>query len=303
MSLVTVTVPASTANLGPGFDCLSLALARYNELELEVGGDGVQVEIEGEGADQLQCDGSNLFVQAVFSLFEELRIPPPGLRIHAVSRIPVGLGLGSSAAAIVAGLAAANAVLGGRLPRERLLALAYRLEGHADNVAAALYGGLNMVGTGPEGVLSRQVPLPDLRVALAVPVLDVPTKTMRKVLPKEVPLHDAVYNLGRTALTVEALRQGDYDLLSWSMKDRLHQPYRKALIPGYDVAMQAARDAGAAAVVLSGAGPSLVAFSPSNHEAIAQAMAEAFRAEGMQASTLVLPVDRGGVQTRPKGVH
>lgn len=298
MSQFHVTVPASTANLGPGFDCLGLALGCYNDLELEVGGSGVRVEIEGEGADHLRSDGSNLIIRALFYLFEELGLPPPGLSIRSVSRIPVGLGLGSSAAAIVAGLAAANALIGGDYSRERLLSFAYRLEGHADNVAAALYGGLNMVATDPEGPRSRQVPLPDLRVALALPAVDVPTKTMRRILPDKVPLPDAVYNVGRTALTIEALRQGDYDLLAWSMSDRLHQPYRKGFIPGYDVAMEAAREAGAAAVVLSGAGPALVAFSPSRHEEIAEAMVQAFRAEGVVAHPLVLPVDRGGLQVR-----
>ncbi len=195
---------------------------------------------------------------------------------------------------------AANAVSGSQLSKERLLRLAYELDGHADNVTAVLFGGLNMVGVGPEGLLSRQVPLPDIRVALALPALNLTTTTMRRALPRKVPLADAVYNLGRTALTIEALRHEDYDLLAWSMQDRLHQPYRKRFIPGYDAAMAAAKAAGAAAVVLSGAGPGLVAFARADHEKIADAMADAFRAAGVRASTLVLRVDRKGVQVRPE---
>lgn len=298
MNKVFVTVPASTANLGPGFDSLGLALARYNHIELEITGEDLRIELEGDHAHRLQPDGSNLFAQAVFCLFGELGLPQPGLRIRAACQIPVGSGLGSSAAAIVAGLAAANALLGAELSREQLLCLAHRLEGHADNAAAALYGGLNIVGAGPDGPLSRQVPIPDLMVSLALPELDVPTKTMRKALPGMVPLPDATRNLGWTALTIEALRQGDYELLAWSMQDRLHQPYRKGFIPGFDLVIEAARKAGAAAVALSGAGPGLVAFAPSHHEEIAEAMANAFRAEGIQAEALVLPVDRSGLQVR-----
>lgn len=300
MSRVAVTVPASTANLGPGFDCLSLALERHNDLELEVGGKGLRFEIEGEGADCLPRDYSNLIVRAILRVFAELGLPSPGLSLRAVNRIPVGSGLGSSAAAIVAGLAVANAVSGSQLSKERLLRLAYELDGHADNVTAVLFGGLNMVGVGPEGLLSRQVPLPDIKVALALPALHLTTTTMRRALPRKVPLADAVYNLGRTALTIEALRHEDYDLLAWSMQDRLHQPYRKRSIPGYDAAMAAAKAAGAAAVVLSGAGPGLVAFARANHDKIADAMADAFRAAGVPARTLVLQVDRKGVQVRPE---
>ncbi len=298
MSRVRVTVPASSANLGPGFDALGLALAQYNEIELEISGDGLQIELEGDHADCLRADSSNLIAQAVACLFDELGLPQPGLRIRAVCQIPVGMGLGSSAAAIVAGLAGANALAGAGLSRERLLRLAHKLEGHADNAAAALYGGLNVVATGPDGPLSRQVPLPDLRVSLALPALDLPTKNMRKALPPMVPLPDAASNLGWTALTIEGLRQGDYELLAWSMQDRLHQPYRKGFIPGFDLVMEAARKAGAAAVALSGAGPALVAFAPSDHEEIAEAMANAFRAEGVQADALVLRVDRAGLQVR-----
>lgn len=298
MNRVLVTVPASTANLGPGFDSLALALARYNEIELEISGEDLQIELEGEHAHRLPSDNSNLIAQAVRSLFDELGLPQPGLRIRAMCRIPIGLGLGSSAAAIAGGLAGANALVGAGLPRERLLRLAHRLEGHADNLAAAFFGGLNVVGTGPDGALARQIPLPDLEVALALPALDLPTKTMRQALPPMVPLSDAVSNLGWTALTIEGLRRGDYELLAWSMQDRLHQPYRKVFIPGFDLAVEAARKAGAAAVALSGAGPALVAFAPCHHAEIAEAMANAFRAEGVQAEALVLPVDRAGLRVQ-----
>ena len=295
---VNVRVPASTANLGPGFDCLGLALSLYNSVEMTRldPGRGLQIEIAGEGAGRLNADTSNLIFRAADAVFERIGCGPVGLSIKAVNGVPLGSGMGSSAAAAVAGLAAANALCDGQLSRGELLRLATGIEGHPDNAAAALYGGLTLVSAVEEELMHASLEVPPLRVALALPNVRLSTAEARAALPRQVPLQDAVFNLGRTAFVVQALQKGDFEMLGWAMADKLHQPYRRQLIPGFDAAATAARAAGAAAVALSGAGPSLAAFAPDRHWEIANAMKAAFEAAGLSCRTFVLPVDRQGVQ-------
>lgn len=297
---VRVTVPASTANLGPGFDCLGLALGLHNTIEL-MPDEAAEFEISGEGSDHLPRDAANLVARAASAVFEKTGQAGQRFRFRMTNRIPVAMGLGSSAAAIVGGLVAANAALGGRLSRDELLRMAVGLEGHPDNVAAALYGGLVLVSRWRDELMLRALEAPPWRVAIAAPEMRLSTAAARAALPERVPHADAVFNIGRAALVVKALEQADFDLLGWAMTDRLHQPYRRRLIPGYDQATAAARRAGAAAVALSGAGPALIAFAPEGHEAIARAMAEAFAGVGLAARTFVLPVDRQGVQVSVAG--
>ena len=313
---VTVAVPASSANLGPGFDCLGLALGLYNTVEVwavdsaAAGspsppsplplGEGrpaaVSLEIEGEGAGQLPETSDNLILRAAAAAFEKAGVPPPAMRVRAVNGIPLGSGMGSSAAAVVGGLTAANALLDGRFVRNELLRMAFEIEGHPDNAAPALFGGLVIVSASAGELMTRAVETPPLLAAIALPNVKLSTAEARAALPKSVPLADAVFNIGRAALVVQALAAGDYDLLRWAMADRLHQPFRRKLIPGYDEAVSAAHRAGAAAVALSGAGPSLIAFARADHEAVAGAMAQAFEKSGLACRTFVLPVDRQGVR-------
>ncbi len=298
MKKVTVSVPASTANLGPGFDCLGLALSLRNTIEFYETAQGLEIDVEGEGEDRVALDATNLIARAADRVFEKVGRRPEGLRLHAVNGIPVGSGLGSSSSAIVGGLAAANALVDGRLTREELLRLACEIEGHPDNVAAALFGGLMLVSANGEELLSKSLPIPPLKVVIALPEMRLPTAEARAALPAQVPFKDAVFNIGRALFTVQALTQADFELLRFAMTDRLHQPYRKALIPGFDDVMAAARKAGAAAAALSGAGPALVAFAPDRHWDIAAAMKAAFEAAGLGCRTFVLPVDRQGVQVQ-----
>jgi homoserine kinase len=288
-----IRVPASAANLGPGFDSLALALDLTNELEVERTDSGLELTIEGSGQNALPRDASNLICRAALRLFRELGVKPLGLRLRSVNRIPLGSGLGSSAAAIVAGLLAADAVAGAGLSRDELLKVASSMEGHLDNAAASIHGGLVIAGEGP---LVCQVPIGDLQVAVVVPNLNLPTNQMRLALPRNVPLADAAFNLGRAAMVVEALRRGDFELLSRAMEDRLHQPYRTPSIPGYEAARAAALRAGAAAVALSGAGPGLIAFAPHGLASIAEAMAQAFLSHGLAAERFVL-------RPAPQGAH
>jgi homoserine kinase len=294
MTSFTIRVPASSANLGPGFDSLALGLALYNTLEVEFGGDDLVIEIEGEGETSLPRDSANRVIQAAGIRSEERGAHLPAMKVRMINEIPVGGGLGSSAAAAVAGMILADALAGIELSREAILKHVFQLEGHADNAAASLYGGLVLVRASEEQVLARSVPTPNLSVALALPLLDLPTQEMRRALPRTVSLADAAHNLGSAMLTVEALRNGDYALLAAATEDRLHQPHRSGFIPGFTRVVEAAREAGASAVVLSGAGPGLLAFAPDGHADIAAAMVDAFQEEGLTARPFVLGIDKLG---------
>jgi homoserine kinase len=293
---VRVTVPASTANLGPGFDCLALALGLHNTIEMSAANTGFEMTIEGEGADRLRRDRDNLILRAADALWGRVGFEPGGLRVKATNGIPLSSGLGSSAAATVGGLAAANTLAGEPLSPLELLKLAHAIEGHPDNAAAALFGGLVLISAEGDDALVERLDVPPLRVAIALPDVRLSTRQAREALPRRVSLHDAVFNMGRTLFVARALQRGDYDLLRRAMVDRLHEPHRRKLIPGADGAMQSARETGAAAVALSGAGPSLAAFAPDRHAEIAEAMKSAFEKRGVACRTFVLPVERPGVQ-------
>ena len=286
-----VRVPATTANLGPGFDCLGLALDLWNDVRFSLEGEGIVVESRGAGTESLPRDGSNLVARAFLRLCEEAGRPAPsGLRIDCDIRVPTSSGLGSSSTAIAAGLLGANALLGRPFDRDHVLGLAAAMEGHPDNVAAALLGGLTIVVQKKDRLLTKKILVPEVHVALAVPDLPFSTDAARAELPTEVTMADAVFNLQRTPLVVEALRTADLELLSQVMDDRLHQASRLKRIPGGRAAWHAAQTAGAAAVAVSGSGPSLIAFVGLATDAtrIARAMAEAFAAEGVTAIPLGL---------------
>ncbi len=300
MDTVRVTIPATSANLGPGFDCLGMALGLRNVVEVQTISDGLAVEVHGEGMGELARDRSNMVVHAALAVYKACEAKPPGLRFRLTNHIPPGSGLGSSAAALVGGLLAGNALLGNPFDEHQLLSLACDLEGHPDNASAAMLGGLVISSQGDCGLVYRRVRVPPLRVAVALPSVRLSTRELRAALPPAVPLRDAASNIGRAALVVHALQEEDYDLLGEAMCDRLHEPVRSQAIPGFDRAVEAARSHGAAAVAISGAGPALIAFAPGGHEAIAAAMGDAFtQATGQQARTWVLPVDEQGAMIVP----
>lgn len=293
---VKVRVPATTANLGPGFDCLGLALDLWNVATFrpDAGGTGVRVRVRGEGAGVLPEDGENLVARAATMLLRQQGAQlPAGLEIECENGIPLGSGLGSSGAAVLAGLLGANALLGKRLKQAEILRLAVEIEGHADNAAAALEGGLVIVAAAQDRFLTRRVEVPELPVCIVLPAVDLPTRAARAALPASVPMADAVFNLGRTALVVEALRAGDLGLLGAAMDDRLHQPYRFPLIPGALSARAAALEAGAIAAGLSGAGPSLAAFGGEPAQ-VAAAMQAAFTAAGVRSRAFITRVSGDG---------
>jgi homoserine kinase len=292
---IKVRIPASTANLGPGFDCLGLALKLWNEAVLSIEENGLEIKIQGEGRDVLPRDRRNHIARAFFYFFEARGLPAPGgLRIHCNNQIPLGSGLGSSAAASLAGLIAANGLSGNEASIEEILSLASEMEGHPDNVTAALLGGLVIVVRDQDTILTRRFDVPDLRAVVVIPQIDLPTAAARAVLPLQVPLIDAVFNLGRTALVCDAIRMGDYSLLGKVMVDCLHQPYRLPLILGAEQALRAGIQAGASAVAISGAGPGLIAFSSQAAEKIAAAMAAEFESRAVACRTLFLTSSNHG---------
>ncbi|MBI3160475.1 MAG: homoserine kinase [Chloroflexi bacterium] len=289
-----VVVPATSANLGPGFDALGLALNLWNETVFDTGGARFRLEIEGEGRGSLPADKTNRIYAAFAGTFKAAgQRPPAGLHIRCLNRIPLGAGLGSSAAAALTGILVANTLLGGVFERRQVITLAADMEGHADNAAAAVLGGLTLSAQGRSGLIFRRVAAPDLPVVVAIPDIQLSTARARRALPEVYPRPAAVANLGRAALVVEALRDNDLGLLAEALEDSLHQPYRLPLIPGAAEALEAARKLGAPAA-LSGAGPGLIAFAREAPQAVAEAMRSAFEEAGYAARTMMLHTSAGG---------
>jgi homoserine kinase len=266
---VTVVVPATSANLGPGFDSLGLALSLYDTVEARVAGSGVDVRVTGVGESQSWRPDQHLVIRAMRAGFAATGGQPPGIAMWCRNEVPQGFGLGSSAAAIVSGLLTARALAAAReaaadpenvLPDTEVLRLACEIEGHADNVAACQAGGLTIAYDTAAGLgVARLTPLAGLAPVLCVPAVPVPTNTARKALPDQVPHADAAANSARTALLTVALTSRP-DLLLPATEDFLHQRYRAASMPHTAGLVAALRDAGIPAVV-SGAGPSVLALT------------------------------------------
>lgn len=260
---VVVEAPASSANLGPGFDSLALALEmhlRITVTPLDHGGE--QLVVEGEGADEIGLDAGNRFLIGLERGLQELGLEPPVMRVEMSNEIPLARGLGSSAAACVCGLLAAEALAGAELGRERIHRIASEIDGHPDNVGAALLGGFVIVQRDQEGMPSavRFDAPADLHAALFIPEQPLRTAEMRAALPSSVSHGDAAHNVGRVALVVAGLTAGRTDLLSAMGEDRLHEPYRTPFFPALPELVSAARSAGARGAALSGAGSTVIAL-------------------------------------------
>ena len=290
-SKVRWTVP----NLGAGFDALALALGLHLRCTLRPSRGGLKITSSGAGAAEIPCDESNL----VWKTFSRLGREKAGsdFDLEIVNEIPLGRGLGSSAAAIVAGLALADAWLDANRGKQRLIEIAAGLEGHPDNVAAAALGGLVVSCQAEDGrILAAQCAFPQgIEAVLVVPQLQLSTEAARAALPQQYSRRDAVFNVQRAALFVAALPAGRADLLKEAMRDRLHQPYRAALVPGFGDALQLENVPGLLGVALSGAGPSLIAFCDSHAEEAGKAVADCFRRKGIPAEVKHLPIDPTGL--------
>ena len=302
MKTIKVKIPATTANCGPGFDSIGIACTYYNELEVtELDTDEIQLEVTGEGEGTIPATRENIVCQAMEKVFQRVGYECKGIRLNMHNNIPLARGLGSSAAAIVGGLFAANELSGSKLTRNDLFELATEMEGHPDNVAPAIFGGItvSMMNDGKPSYLRFMPPKP-LYMIVAIPQFRLATKTARSVLPKEVPHADAVFNLSRTAMLVTALNQGKYEYLAQALEDKLHQPYRMPLIQGMQDVVTLAQEAGAYGCVISGAGPSLIAFADKNPDDIGHAMVKGFNQNEVDARYVVLQIAEKGVRTSAK---
>lgn len=298
MTDLRVRAPATSANLGPGFDAFALALPLLAEFDVRPARQW-SVTLEGD-ADGIPADEQNLFVVGARAVarFAKAHLPPQ--HVAQRSAIPLGRGLGSSAAAIAAGVAAGNALLGTPLDRRTLLRIAAEVEGHPDNVAAALYGGLTVALPTDDGVIAYRSTFPRAwRVCLLVPARKLATKEARAALSQQVSRADAVFNLAHAAALLAAVLRADGALLSLAMRDRLHEPARARLVPGLAEVVGAARAAGAFGAALSGAGPAVIAVAPNRLAArVAAAMEEAAEDAASPGRVRVLRVRAAGVQVR-----
>ena len=296
---ISVYVPATSANLGPGFDCMGIALDLWNEIHASPAA-STTLSIDGFGEDFLPRNESNLIISAMRLVFERFGQSLPPLAIHMVNRIPIAAGLGSSAAALVGGLLIANHLLDEPLNSAQILRMAVADEGHPDNVAPAFLGGAVLAYLHPEGVTHVNLPIRDNFNFVAVtPEFPLLTETARGVLPDKVDRSDAIFNVAHASFLTAALTTGNIPLLRKSLQDRLHQDARKALIPGFDEVVEAAHKAGAIGTVLSGAGPTLLSIVDSGPlaEEVAGAMVDAFAKCAVHAVPRILAPASVGAYT------
>jgi homoserine kinase len=298
---ITIRVPATSANLGPGFDSLGLALDLWNETIITLAIE-YSVQVNGEGRERLSAGENNLIIRSAQRLAETVgkRLPP--FHLDCTNNIPLSSGLGSSAAAKLTGLLGANALLGKPLFKDEILDLATEMEGHPDNVAPALLGGLVVSAMEDKKVLARRINVDantdsPIHITVVLPDFHISTQQARAALPDYVTVRDAVHNISRAILVAEAFRDGDFGLLRKAMTDTMHQPYRLSLIPGGEEAVHAAREAGAA-VAISGAGPSIIAFCSKRDPAIGEAITRAFEAAGLSARTFQLKMSHHGAEAQ-----
>ena len=290
----TVRVPASSANLGPGFDALAIALGLYLECRFRPA-DRLEVRVAGRDAGLIPADDSNLIWRTALEAARAAgaALPPIELEIH--NQIPVGKGLGSSAAALVAGLVIADRVAGLGWTRERVLDQAARLEGHPDNAAACVLGAVVVSALGSNGkahVVRLEMPA-GIGVAAVVPNFPLPTAEMRAVLPGGYSSADAIFNLQRATLLVAALATGDRAAFPTALEDRMHQPYRAGVVPGLEEIL-ALRAPGLLGCALSGAGPSVLVFFEKGAESAADLVREIFHQKGLCAEALLLEIEPRG---------
>jgi homoserine kinase len=302
MTIFEVSVPATTANIGAGFDCLGAALSLYNHFEFSLA-DRLTITASGEGADKVERDETNLVYQAIAKFYQHIDRPIPAIAFHTDTKIPLSRGLGSSATAIVGGLVGANLLAGSPLERGELLDLAIAMEGHPDNVAPAMLGGCQLMASNQAGGWEYC----DLQwhesiaIAVAIPDFELSTAKARAVLPKQFSMADAVFNASHLALLTHGIQTGNASWLKAGLQDRLHQPYRQSLITGMADVQAAAIAAGAYGLVISGAGPTLLSLAPMGTiDVVAVAMQQAWQAIGITAVTKCLAIAKDGTtyQTR-----
>lgn len=295
--MFTLQVPATSANLGPGFDTLGMALDLFLTIEVRKAQRDITISYTKNGKQEISINpANNLMVKAMLKIFKEGGIKRPAFSIKEKNDIPVSRGLGSSAAAIVAGMYAANKLIGDKFSSPELLKWAVEMEGHADNIVPAIVGGLTTAMMYENEIYYQKVDLPNnFKVIVAVPDFKLPTKKSRSVLPEKIALQDTVYNLQRACYLLASLHNADFRHLNLAMDDMIYQPLRKKFIPGFDEVFTAAYANGALGVAMSGAGPSIIAFANRNIDAIGLAMQKAFLNNNLACNVYNLTPNKTGV--------
>ena len=302
MNRATVIVPATTANLGPGFDCLGAALTLYNQFQFsltpETAGATTRITVRGNESKKVSNGEDNLLYRAWSRLYQEIGQTPPSVAIDIQLGVPLARGLGSSATAIVGGLMAANQLAGQPLKRQEVMELAIAIEGHPDNVVPVLLGGCQLSVSEANCWQVCDIPWhPEIVPVVAIPDFELSTAAARAVLPHQIERRDAIFNVAHVGLLLRGLETGRGDWLEAALADRLHQPYRQSLIPGYAAVKAAALAAGAFGLAISGAGPTLLALvPPSRAAAVATAMEVAWQGEGVKAESRPLVLDLEGAR-------
>lgn len=293
--MIRVRVPATTANLGPGFDCLGAALGFYNYIEMEFS-QHPKITVVGEGRDEIVKDESNLVYKAASKILREAGINR-ALNIKLENHIPLARGLGSSAACIVGGMMAANRLCGDLFPLEKIMGLAAKMEGHPDNVVPALVGGFSCSIWNEDRVIYKSFPIPSkMKFVVAIPHFHLETKKAREVLPKTIPFSDAVFNISRTAMMVACFCSGDFSSLDIASRDKMHQHYRAPLIPGMKEILEILPHKGALGCFLSGAGPSVIGITFGDKAAlVGESMIKAFERNNVKADYKIISPDNVGV--------
>jgi homoserine kinase len=289
-------VPGSTANLGSGFDTFGLALQIYLTVDVEVSGDKLKIQCSGQGEAELPADDRHLVYRAIECVFRKAGKPVPGMTVKAHNDIPLSRGLGSSGAATVAGLAIGAKLSGAGLSDADILTMANTFEGHPENAASSYLGGLTINCVDEDSVFCRKVQVDSsLKAVLLIPEVRVSTEAARKVLPECIEQGDAIFNLQRTALLAHAFLLRDYSLLRIAVQDRLHQPYRSELIPGFAAFEQTAYQNGALAMAISGSGSTLICFTNDRAEVLHEAWRRQAERIALAATTTVLDIDNRGI--------
>lgn len=302
---ISVRVPATSANLGPGFDSFGLALPIYNTVTIEetvLPGTGIEINLLSDEDDTIQhiaTDESSIIYKAIELLYNSIGQNPNEIRVSVKTGIPIAKGLGSSASVIVGGILAANELLGKPADEAALLSIATEVEGHPDNITPAIVGGVTMSSFEEDGsVIYRKLPWPkDWKVTVCIPDYELATDISRSVLPSEIKIEDAIFNLRRSAMFVDALYNEDADLMKLAMRDRIHQPYRKVLVPGLVQIIDNLRHTdGIIGAALSGAGPSMIIVSQKNTDIIKDIVTNTWEALNVTADVRTLPVEFEGAK-------
>jgi homoserine kinase len=294
MTTATIRVPATTANLGSGFDCIGAALSLYNEFTFTaIDNAELIIAVSGLEADRVHTDATNLAYLALLKLYAKIDRTPPGVRIEIELGVPLARGLGSSATAIVGGLLGGNDLAGNPLSDAEIMDLAIEMEGHPDNVVPALIGGCRVAASSKTGWAIADIPWHDSIVpVVAIPDFELSTEEARSVLPTGYNRADAIFNTSHFGLLIRGLETGNPDWLAAALTDRIHQPYRQRLIPGYTDVERAVIAAGGYGMVISGAGPTLLALTSSERSStVAVAMSDAWKSQNIQAQAQTLELD------------